>query len=463
MAATRPVLAWLSTGALAIGCLAAGAWALPQWQEAKQLEAQSVAPSISAQPVAPAISQGAPAPLDTAGLAERLGGILDELNQGTVSARVIDANSGEVIFEREADAQRIPASNMKMLVHYAGVVTAPNTRFKTAVTLAEDGALTLVAGGDTLLVPGPSDPTRVMGRAGIETLAERTITALKEQGKTAQNFTLNLDTTIYSGPALNPEWHEDDIASGFMSAVTPLAFYSHYTPGSNGASGDRPDDAPAQVHQALLEALNRLGAEAGLTFTGGNTLDAPSQGTELAAVESATWAEQSALMMQETDNSLAEVLGRNLSVARGGDGSATDAVQQIRAVLTEQGLPTDYTQTDLSGLSMNNKVPSTLLTALTQRATNGSATERLTLPGLPIAGYNGTLGLPNRFNDANETAGRGYVRAKTGTLNSVLSLSGYTVTSDNRPLIFSVTMNDLESTDAAKNTIDRFAAELTAG
>ncbi|MDY6051010.1 MAG: D-alanyl-D-alanine carboxypeptidase, partial [Rothia sp. (in: high G+C Gram-positive bacteria)] len=172
-------------------------------------------------------------------------------------------------------------------------------------------------------------------------------------------------------------------------------------------------------------------------------------------------AEQSALMMQESDNSLAETLGRNLSVLTGGDGSTQGAITAVREALAQAGLPTNYTQVDLSGLSMNNKVSNELLTGIALRAVKGSSGERLALQGLPVAGYSGTLGLANRFNDADELSGRGVVRAKTGTLNSVLSLTGYTVTDSGRVLVFSVIMNDLEDTNAAKNTMDRFAAQLS--
>ncbi|WP_237242755.1 D-alanyl-D-alanine carboxypeptidase/D-alanyl-D-alanine endopeptidase [Rothia nasimurium] len=458
----RPLTAWVVTALLAAGCAAAGAWAVPAWQEAQDLKEASVAPDITASPVAITEASAGNA-LDSAALSAELDSVLDGLGQGVVSAQVLDADTGQSLYTREAQTSRTPASNMKLLVDYALLTTAPQTRFTTSVDLNDDATLTLVAGGDTLLVPGHSDPTAVMGHAGVETLAERTIAALTEQGMSNKALTLNLDTTIFSGNSLNPEWAQEDIDSGFISAVTPLAFFSHYSPNSEGtaASGSRPSDAPAEVQQVLVEALNRLGADAGLTFIAGEQVSTPSSGREIAAVQSATAAQQSALMMQETDNSLAETLGRNLSVATGGDGSTQGAISAIHDALASAGLPTNYTQMDLSGLSMNNKVSNELLTSIALRAVKGNTSERLALQGLPVAGYSGTLGLATRFNDADEVGGRGVVRAKTGTLNSVLSLTGYTVTESGRVLVFSVIMNELEDTEAAKNTIDRFAAALS--
>ncbi|ORC22807.1 D-alanyl-D-alanine carboxypeptidase/D-alanyl-D-alanine-endopeptidase [Rothia nasimurium] len=457
----RLLLAWVVTSVLALGCAAAAAWAVPTWNEAQNLQRQATTPTLDMAPTpAPGTDDGAPVSPEDLGPA--LDEVLDSLDQGTVSAQVFDAHTGEVLYSREASASRVPASNMKLLVDYAVLATAPQARFSTSVRLTDTSTLALVAGGDTLLVPGESQPGEVMGHAGVETLAERTIAALAEQGKSGQAFTVNLDTTIFTGSDLNPDWAQEDIDSGFISSITPLAFYSHYSPGSDGAaSTSRPKNAPKQVQQTLVDALNQLGADRGLTFTTGQQLTDPAGGSELARVESATAAEQSALMMQESDNSLAETLGRNLSVARGGAGSTDGAITAVRETLQAGGLPTDYTQVDISGLSMNNRVSNELLTALALRAVNGSAAERLALNGLPVAGYSGTLGLASRFNDADESAGRGVVRAKTGTLNSVLSLTGYTVTDSGRPLVFSVMLNNLEDADAAKNTIDRFAARLT--
>lgn len=452
---------WAATALLAAGCIGAGAWAVPTWSEAQRLESAALAQASSAQ--AQQVEQADKgAPVDAAALTSDADAVLDTVGQGTVSAQVVDAATGQVLYSHDASTNRVPASNMKMLVDYALLATDPQARFKTSVELADPQTLTLVAGGDTLLVPGESDPDAVIGHAGITTLAQKTVDALKSQGITGE-LAVNLDTSIFAGPALNPDWAQEDIDSGFMTEVTPLAFFSHYSPDSSGseASTSRPQDAPGQVHEQLVNTLNQLGADAGLSFTSGAQSPSGEGATELAAIESATAAQQSTLMMQQSDNSLAEVLGRNLSVLRGGDGSQSDAVAQIRAVLGEQGLPTDYQQTDISGLSLNNKVSNELLTDLVQRAVTGTDTERFALAGLPVAGYSGTLGLPTRFNSPEEAEARGLVRAKTGTLNSVLSLTGYTVTDGGRVLVFSVVMNDLEDAEAAKNDIDRFSATLT--
>lgn len=459
----RPIMSWALVGSLLAGCTMAGLWAVPRWQEAERLQQQAVVPTTGSQ--VPTLQAIAPAPpIDAKALTPALDKVLDSLGQGIISAQVVDAESKQVLYSRDAHQARIPASNMKLLVDYAVLATAPQARLRTSVQLNDPTTLTLVAGGDSLLAPGESDPTSVVGHAGIETLAQRTVAALKAQGLSQQSLTVNLDTTLFAGSPLNSEWAQPDIASGFISAITPLAFYSHYSPTQDGkaASALRPQDAPGEVHRTLISALNRLGEAEGLSFKVGTSVKERSKGEELAAVVSATLAEQSAHMMYESDNSLAETLGRNVSVLMGGDGSTEDAIERIREVLGNAGLPTNYAQADISGLSLNNQVSNDLLTQLALRAVTGSTPERLALAGLPVAGYSGTLGLETRFNDADEAAGRGFVHAKTGTLNSVLSLTGYTVTNSGRVLVFSVIMNDLSDIASARNTVDRFAATLTA-
>jgi serine-type D-Ala-D-Ala carboxypeptidase/endopeptidase (penicillin-binding protein 4) len=58
-----------------------------------------------------------------------------------------------------------------------------------------------------------------------------------------------------------------------------------------------------------------------------------------------------------------------------------------------------------------------------------------------VAGLTGTLG--DRYVDGSSAEGAGLVRAKTGTLNSVIALSGYVVDADGRLLVFSFIGNGL--------------------
>ncbi|WP_172465590.1 D-alanyl-D-alanine carboxypeptidase, partial [Arthrobacter sp. Hiyo1] len=84
---------------------------------------------------------------------------------------------------------------------------------------------------------------------------------------------------------------------------------------------------------------------------------------------------------------------------------------------------------------------------------------RAALAGFPVAGLTGTLG--DRYADATTSQGAGLVRAKTGTLNSVIALSGYVVDANGRLLVFSFIGNGLTPGAAGnKVALDRSATAL---
>ncbi len=83
------------------------------------------------------------------------------------------------------------------------------------------------------------------------------------------------------------------------------------------------------------------------------------------------------------------------------------------------------------------------------------------MTGLPVAGFTGSLAY--RF-DKGPDAGRGRVRAKTGTLSGVHGLAGVTTDLDGNVLMF-VLLADrvrLEDTLDARSTLDQMAAALGA-
>ncbi|MGB3495424.1 MAG: D-alanyl-D-alanine carboxypeptidase [Elainellaceae cyanobacterium] len=108
----------------------------------------------------------------------------------------------------------------------------------------------------------------------------------------------------------------------------------------------------------------------------------------------------------------------------------------VKELLDTLGIdPIGYHQADGSGLSRSNLVtPKSLVETLAvMRSAAGSATFHDTLP---IAGQRGTL--YNRFRN---TVAYGKVRAKTGTLLGVRSLSGYLEHPIHGPVAFSIVVN----------------------
>jgi D-alanyl-D-alanine carboxypeptidase/D-alanyl-D-alanine-endopeptidase (penicillin-binding protein 4) len=173
--------------------------------------------------------------------------------------------------------------------------------------------------------------------------------------------------------------------------------------------------------------------------------------------------EQVGLMLQTSDNYLAEVLGRMAAAAEGKPASSDAAATTVRAQLTELGIPTDTMRlADVSGLALDNQVSARQFAEVVRAITSGTELSlRAALAGFPVAGVTGTLDA--RYGDSSTARGAGLVRAKTGTLNSVIALSGYVVDADGRLLVFSFIGNGLTPGAAGnKEALDRAATALAA-
>ncbi|WP_104044236.1 D-alanyl-D-alanine carboxypeptidase/D-alanyl-D-alanine endopeptidase [Arthrobacter sp. ZGTC412] len=440
---------------------------VPAWQQAPT----TLAPE---QGLAP-LDDGAALPLASSVTAQ-LEPLLKADGGGTFTGLVQDALTGQVLFDRGGSENRVPASNLKLLTAVAALRSlGPEHRFTTSVIAGPAaGQIVLVGGGDVLLTGGDSNVDQVMGHAGLATLAAATVEALKAAG-TAGKIQILVDDSVFSGPALNPAWETGDVAAGEVAPLYPLALNSaRYDP--DVTTGPRPQDSAITVAEEFASRLRAAGAAAGLTTAaaversprpgqpaGEPTEDAAGEPAVLAEVESATVAEQVDLMLQESDNYLAEVLGRMASVAAGQPGSNDGATAAVRAQLADAGVPADAMNlVDVCGLAMGNQVSARQFAEVVRAITAGTDSRlRSALDGFPVAGLTGTL--DTRYGDDSTARGAGLVRAKTGTLNSVLALSGYVVDADGRLLVFSFIGNGL-TPGAAGNRValDRAATALAA-
>jgi D-alanyl-D-alanine carboxypeptidase/D-alanyl-D-alanine-endopeptidase (penicillin-binding protein 4) len=391
---------------------------------------------------------------------------------GNFTGLVQDALTGEVLFDRGGSENRVPASNLKLLTAVAALRSlGPGHRFTTSVVQGPAaGQVVLVGGGDVLLGAGESKMGQVMGRAGLATLAAKTVQALQAAGTTGELKVL-VDDSLFTGPALNPAWGSGDVAAGEVAPVYPLALNSaRYDP--TVTTGPRPQDAAVTVAEEFAARLRSAGAAAGLTVAaaversphsaqpGGKE---PVKPAVLAEAQSATVAEQVDLMLQASDNYLAEVLGRMASVAAGGPGSYDGATAAVRAQLGDAGISVDGIElVDVCGLAMGNQVSARQFSEVVRAITAGTDSRlRAALNGFPVAGLTGTL--DTRYGEDSTARGAGLVRAKTGTLNTVLALSGYVVDADGRLLVFSFIGNGLTPGAAGnKVALDRAATTLAA-
>ena len=169
-------------------------------------------------------------------------------------------------------------------------------------------------------------------------------------------------------------------------------------------------------------------------------------------------------MLRYSDNVLAEALGVELSVARGGPATLAGGTSAVKQTLADNKFDvSNVTLRDTSGLSYRNLVPAALLDKLMAAASGPTGSDqpidskiRPMLDGLPVAGGTGTLA--DRF-AVGENPGAGWVRAKTGTLTGVSSLTGIVQTVDGRVLSFALISGGTSPADA-RPALDNVAGKL---
>lgn len=404
----------------------------------------------------------APVPQGLAGILDPM--LDDDRLTGPVGAEIRDAATGEVLYARNPDAGHTPASTTKIVTAAAALGTlGSQTTFTTSARAsavdAEAGTAVvhLVGGGDVLLGTGASDATRVNGRAGLATLAADAAEALGEAGVT--RVELAVDTSRYTGPAFNAGWERVDISNGFITRIVPLMVNSGATPaeGDHARSQTPEKDALAAFATALTDA--------GITVTGqrDEPVPAPADAVDLAAVESAPVSAVTEYFLQHSDNVVAEVVGREVALALGHEGSGAAAPGAVLEALGTQGLDAGSIHlADVSGLDYANRISAHDLVSLLGAAAQSDGDLSLLAPALPVAGLTGTLA--ERFVDEESRAGAGVVRAKTGTLSTVTSLGGTILTADDRLLVFAVLSSNLQRGTAggARTVLDDAVARVAA-
>lgn len=190
---------------------------------------------------------------------------------------------------------------------------------------------------------------------------------------------------------------------------------------------------------ALREALARNGI-----FVGGNSLDIDDARVKpdyaMAALlledQSPTIGSIIDVCMKWSRNEYAETLLYSLAPS-GAEATADGGLKSLTDTLTEWGVPpAQYVARDGSGLSRNDYLaPDALATVLTRMWRDPRHMEpfRATLPQAAVSGS-----LANRMKG---TPAAERVWAKTGSMSNVRTLSGYIITLDNEPLVFSMMAN----------------------
>jgi D-alanyl-D-alanine carboxypeptidase/D-alanyl-D-alanine-endopeptidase (penicillin-binding protein 4) len=189
------------------------------------------------------------------------------------------------------------------------------------------------------------------------------------------------------------------------------------------------------------------------------TIEPPTTGLHVLASHISPAISQDVTVTNKISQNLhAELYLRMLGRLEGSDGSIVQGARVVRQFLISAGVdPGDFLFYDGSGLSEQDLItPRAATTLLTYAARQPWGD--LYRSTLPIGGVDGTLA--NRFTD---TALKGRVFAKTGTLSEVNALSGYLIAASGKVLAFSILCGNRQPEgDAPRKAMDKVVEAIAA-
>lgn len=418
---------WWSVTALVVTVVVGGTAALGvaiqrEYSDLSHGEAATV--QVPDNPLQPAQAQD----VDIAALSARL----DELgkNEGLANfgGQVIDSETGTVVWEKDADKELIPASSTKVLTAAAATAALDEShRITTKIYRGKDPKNVVIkAAGDVW-----------MTNEQLDELADQ----IEKTGTQVEG--VYIDTSAWAVEPQAPGWDPENVDEGFVAPMEPAMLYG-------GRIGATKGDVP-RSHTPALDVAGELAKRLGTgTFAAGTVTDGAE---ELASVESAPLSERALEMVRHSDNVMAEAIARELADARGKHPSFLTGTQTTIDVLREHGF--DVSGVDIkdnSGLSVDNRLSASVLAEVVNGAVKDPQLRPLTAY-LPVAGGDGTL--HGRYG---ESAARGFVRAKTGTLTGVSALAGTAQGQSGRVYAFAFVVNDGEILSARAAQDDLAAA-----
>jgi D-alanyl-D-alanine carboxypeptidase/D-alanyl-D-alanine-endopeptidase (penicillin-binding protein 4) len=271
-----------------------------------------------------------------------------------------------------------------------------------------------------------------------------------------------VDASRFTGPTSAPGWDPASPGQRNWAPIQPVML-------DGGRLIPTQNDTPRTYSPALAagQALaGLLGVPA--TSVAISTTPTPTGTQVLGVVHSTNIPDLVTNLLQISDNVLAEVLGRTIALADHQQPTFTGATTAVLDVLRRNGFDTaGVSLLDSSGLSPSDRLPPRLLAQILRVAASADTSDprvaklRPLLFGLPIAGSpvgDGTLS--GRYQTAPSSAGKGWVRAKTGTLTAqgVFALAGVVLDADGRVLVFALVSNGAPV--GAQPMLDTMAATL---
>jgi D-alanyl-D-alanine carboxypeptidase/D-alanyl-D-alanine-endopeptidase (penicillin-binding protein 4) len=176
----------------------------------------------------------------------------------------------------------------------------------------------------------------------------------------------------------------------------------------------------------------------------------------LASYQSPSLAELLYGLNRYSNNFMAEMLLRSLGARiMGPPGTTTKGISVIGRTLQEIGVPQhEVSLTSGSGLSRRCRASPRAFGLVLLRAYEDASVGPSFLSSLAVNGQEGTL--KHRLLKANST-----IRGKTGTLNDVVTFSGYVTDLKGEIMAVTVLMNEVPNLWQAREALDAFLERIT--
>jgi len=431
------------------------------------------------------------------------------------AVKIVSLTNHTIIYDRNSDLLLNPASNMKLLTTATALtILRPNFTFKTYL-LADSASVgdSLISGN--LYLKGGGDPDLV-----VEDLQDL-IDQLQVAGISHITGNLVADATALDSLPRGKGWMWDDDPDDYAAHLSALTLNdncvdvlakpsnkildkvklfifpqtNYVSVENNGITGNSSQSSTLKISRKWMTCENAITVEDTLpvnappyqitlniedptlyTATVFNELlkknhiqidghilkgASPCAAETLAVHNSHSLRNVVENTNKISDNLSAELLLKTVgAVTRGLPGTAEKGLQAMRQFLQGIGIDsTSYTVVDGSGVSRYDVINANLIIRLLTHMYNDFTVSSEYLASLPIAGVDGTI--QNRMVG---TAAQGKLRAKTGSLQGVSSLSGYVPTLDGDVWAFSMLMQNFVGSAspyrAAQDSIGVWMAEF---
>ncbi len=444
----------------------------------------------------------------------------EEFSNANWGVLIQSADTGEIIYSRNAQKLFMPASNMKIFVS-ASALLKFGPDFKLTTDIFTDGKIEDGILKGNLIIYASGDPT-IGYKDNQQEIFNKWAKELKAKGISKIEGDIIGNDDIFDDVLLGRGWSWDYLSDWYAAEISPFQFYENCikvrcSPADKVGEPCKLEVTPVTNYISIVN--NTRTVEKGLgkreiffnrasdtniieitgdvdigseTFSDWGTIHNPTlffltvlkesferneievtgkvldnddtdynpnkeNLTLLFSHQSPELKEILKTLMKKSQNLYSETLVRLLGYHYGKEGSFSEGRKVVQNTLVRCGIdPDNYMMADGCGVCRYNFISPEQIVKIYKYMYHHRYFKEY-YDALPIAGVDGTI----KYRMRGTTAG-GNVRAKTGTIDNARALSGYATTKDGETIIFAMIVNNyLLEKESAEYIQDRVCELLT--